>query len=324
MRGEKMTNTEKMDAIVINAYGDENQLTEQQIDIPSIKNNDLLVKVQSIGVNPIDWKTRMGLRQSRYPFDFPIVLGQEMAGTVVKVGKEVSGFKVNDEVIGYGTPSNRGTYAQYYAINADQTAHKPENLSFEEAAGLGLAGTTAWEAIFDAGQLKADQTVLILAGSGGVGLMAIQLAKNAGAHVVTTTSSKNADYVKSLGADEVIDYNKDDFSTRLSNIDLVFDTLGGDNQKAAFKVVRPGGRLISIVETTDQAKALGNQYGVYFDKINAHPDKKIMAKLADMFGSGKLVVRVAENLPFTVENVRKMHLESESGHVVGKLVLNIN
>lgn len=318
------TNKGKMNAIVINQYGDENVLTPQQVDIPTISANQLLVKVQSIGVNPIDWKTRKGLRQKRYPFDFPIILGQEMAGTVVKTGEATTGFKVDDEVIGYGTPSNRGTYAEYYAIDADQAAHKPSSLSFEEAAGLGLAGTTAWEAIFDAGKLKAGQTVLILAGSGGVGLMAVQLAKNAGAHVITTTSGKNAAYVKSLGADEVIDYTQTDFSEVLSNIDLVFDTLGGDNQRAAFKVVKPGGRVISIVETTDQAAALSSQYDVNFEKINARPDKQVISTLADMFGSKKLSVRIAEDLPFTVENVRKLHRKSEAGHVVGKLILNVN
>lgn len=319
-----MTNEGKMTTIAIHAYGNENQLIQQSLAIPTIKDNQILVKVQSIGVNPIDWKTRKGLRQSRYPFDFPIVLGQEMAGTVVKVGQNVTDFKVDDEVIGYGTPSNRGTYAEYYAIDAEQAAIKPADLSFEESAGLGLAGTTAWEALFDAGQLKAHQTVLILAGSGGVGLMAIQLAKNSGAHVITTTSGKNIELLKQLGADEVIDYTKDHFSTKVSNVDLVFDTLGGDNQRAAFRVVKPGGRVISIVETTDQAATLSDQYGVSFKKINAHPDKKVISSLAKMFGTKKLIVRVAEDLPFTVENVRRLHRESEAGHVVGKLIMNVN
>ncbi|GAF37191.1 alcohol dehydrogenase catalytic domain-containing protein [Lentilactobacillus farraginis] len=131
------TNEGKMNAIVINQYGDENVLTPQQVDIPTINANQLLVKVQSIGVNPIDWKTRKGLRQKRYPFDFPIILGQEMAGTVVKTGEATTGFKVDDEVIGYGTPSNRGTYAEYYAIDADQalTNHQAFRLKKQRAWG---------------------------------------------------------------------------------------------------------------------------------------------------------------------------------------------
>lgn len=207
-----MTNSDNMNAIVINEYGDESKLTEQSIPVPDIHPDQVLVKVVSIGVNPIDWKTRSGLRQERYPFKFPIVLGQEMAGIVSQVGSQVSGFKPGDAVVGYGTPSNRGTYAEFYAVDADKLAHKPITVSFQTAAGLSLAGTTAWEALFDAGQLKRGQTVLILAGSGGVGGMAIQLAKNAGAHVLTTTSSPNVSFVTQLGADKVIDYTQANFA----------------------------------------------------------------------------------------------------------------
>lgn len=319
-----MVKANKMTAVVINQYGDEDQLSKQEMPIPTIAEDELLVKVESIAVNPIDWKTRQGLRQERYPFEFPIILGQEMAGTVVKVGAKVTEFNVDDEVIGYGTPSNRGTYAQYFKIKADQVAKKPSAISFEEAAGLGLAGTTAWEALFDAGKLKAGQTVLILAGSGGVGMMAVQLAKNAGAHVISTTSTANVDFVKDLGADEVIDYKKTAFSSEVKNVDLVLDTLGGDNQRAAFQVVKPGGRVISIVETTAQAAQLSDKFNVTFDKINAHPDQKIIRELAAMFGAGKLTVWVTATLPFTVDNVKKLHRQSAAGHVVGKLVLNVN
>ncbi|WP_225434626.1 alcohol dehydrogenase catalytic domain-containing protein [Lentilactobacillus buchneri] len=127
--------TNQMNAVVINDYGDRDQLTETKMPIPNINDDQLLVKVVSIGVNPIDWKTRKGLRKARYPFDFPIILGQEMAGVVSKIGAKVTGFKVGDAVIGYGTPSNRGTYAEFYAIDADQAAHKPITVSFQEAAG---------------------------------------------------------------------------------------------------------------------------------------------------------------------------------------------
>ncbi|KRK86209.1 NADP-dependent oxidoreductase [Lentilactobacillus sunkii] len=315
--------TKPMKAIVINDYGDRNQLTETEMPIPEINDNQLLVKVVSIGVNPIDWKTRKGLRKARYPFEFPIILGQEMAGVVSKVGQKVTGFKVGDAVIGYGTPSNRGTYAEYYAIDADQAAHKPITVSFQEAAGLSLAGTTAWEAMFDAGHLKVGQTVLVLAGSGGVGSMAIQLAKHIGAHVITTTSATNDNYVRKLGADKVIDYKTQDFAKVSPEVDLVFDTLGGQNQIDAFKVVKPGGHVISIVETTDQATELGKKQGVTFEKINAHPDKDIITTLSNQLGSGKLKVPIATQLKFNAENVQEMHKLSETGHIVGKLILNV-
>ncbi|MBU9789851.1 NADP-dependent oxidoreductase [Lentilactobacillus sp. IMAU92037] len=318
-----MTNSDSMNAIVINEYGDESKLTEQSIPVPDIHPNQVLVKVVSIGVNPIDWKTRSGLRQERYPFKFPIVLGQEMAGIVSQVGSQVSGFKPGDAVVGYGTPSNRGTYAEFYAVDADKLAHKPITVSFQAAAGLSLAGTTAWEALFDAGQLKRGQTVLILAGSGGVGGMAIQLAKNAGAHVLTTTSSPNVSFVTQLGADKVIDYTQANFADQVKNVDLVFDTLGGQNQLDAFKVVKPGGRIISIVETLPETTELGKQHDVYFEKINAAPRHEIISQLSAQLGAGKLKIKIAKQLPFTVENVQAMHRQSETGHVVGKLILNV-
>ena len=318
-----MTNSDSMNAIVINEYGDESKLTEQSIPVPDIHPNQVLVKVVSIGVNPIDWKTRSGLRQERYPFKFPIVLGQEMAGIVSQVGSQVSGFKPGDAVVGYGTPSNRGTYAEFYAVDADKLAHKPITVSFQAAAGLSLAGTTAWEALFDAGQLKRGQTVLILAGSGGVGGMAIQLAKNAGAHVLTTTSSPNVSFVTQLGADKVIDYTQANFADQVKNVDLVFDTLGGQNQLDAFKVVKPGGRIISIVEALPETTELGKQHDVYFEKINAAPRHEIISQLSAQLGAGKLKIKIAKQLPFTVENVQAMHRQSETGHVVGKLILNV-
>lgn len=318
-----MTNSDNMNAIVINEYGDESKLTEQSIPVPDINPHQVLVKVVSIGVNPIDWKTRSGLRQERYPFKFPIVLGQEMAGIVSQVGSQVSGFKPGDAVVGYGTPSNRGTYAEFYAVDADKLAHKPITVSFQTAAGLSLAGTTAWEALFDAGQLKRGQTVLILAGSGGVGGMAIQLAKNAGAHVLTTTSSPNVSFVTQLGADKVIDYTQVNFADQVKNVDLVFDTLGGQNQLDAFKVVKRGGRIISIVETLPETTELGKQHEVYFEKINAAPRHEVISQLSAQLGAGKLKIKIAKQLPFTVENVQAMHRQSETGHVVGKLILNV-
>lgn len=318
-----MTNSDNMNAIVINEYGDESKLTEQSIPVPDIHPDQVLVKAVSIGVNPIDWKTRSGLRQERYPFKFPIVLGQEMAGIVSQVGSQVSGFKPGDAVVGYGTPSNRGTYAEFYAVDADKLAHKPITVSFQTAAGLSLAGTTAWEALFDAGQLKRGQTVLILAGSGGVGGMAIQLAKNAGAHVLTTTSSPNVSFVTQLGADKVIDYTQANFADHVKNVDLVFDTLGGQNQLDAFKVVKPGGRIISIVETLPETTELGKQHEVYFEKINAAPRHEVISQLSAQLGAGKLKIKIAKQLPFTVENVQAMHRQSETGHVVGKLILNV-
>lgn len=314
---------DKMDAIGINAFGDANQLQMMKVDVPTINDDQILIKVRSTGINPIDWKTREGLRQQRYDFNFPIILGQEMAGVIVQVGKNVKDFKPNDQVLGYGVPSEMGTYAQYYAMDAKYAAKFGNQISFAEASGIAMTGTTAYEALFTYGKLLKGQTVLILAGSGGVGSLAIQLAKNAGAKVITTTGTSNIDYVKSIGADEVVDYKNDNLVDKVQNVDLVFDTLGGQNQVDAFKAVKTGGTIVSIVEQTDQAVSLSKLYNITFHKIVNRPDHDTIIKLAQLISADKLHVRIADDLPFTLDNAKKLQNHSQTGHTDGKLVMTL-
>lgn len=318
-----MINGDTMNAIGINAFGGADKLEMLNVATPKINDDQVLVQVRNTGINPIDWKTREGMRKERYKFNFPIILGQEMSGVVIEVGKNVTNFKMNDEVFGYGVPSAMGTYAQYYAIDADLITKKGDQVSFAEAAGVGMTGTTAHEALFEYGHLTSGQTVLILAGSGGVGSIAIQLAKNAGAKVITTTGTNNVEMVKNLGADQVIDYKKENFIDIVKNVDLVIDTLGGQNQLEAFGAAKKGGTVVSIVGETTQAIQLSKLYDIEFHTIVNRPNHDIITELGQLMADDKLHVNIANDLPFSVENAQQLENQSQTGHTDGKLVMNL-
>lgn len=204
-----------MKAVIYEQFGGAEKLRMADLPIPKPAENEVQIKIHYTSVNPVDWKIREGFLSGRFPHQFPLTPGWDAAGTITSVGKGVKNFKVGDEVFAYCRKAtfNEGTYAEYICFEAINVAKKPTNISFAEAAGIPLAGLTSWQALFDVGQLTKGQTVLIHAGAGGVGSLAIQLAKWCGANVITTVSQKNVDYVKALGADLIIDYQKDDYST---------------------------------------------------------------------------------------------------------------
>ena len=218
---------------------------------PVLRDDDVLVQIHAAGVNPVDNKIRDGEFKLLLPYKMPLILGCDLAGTIVRVGARVRRFKVGDEVYARADDDRIGTFAEFIAIREDSLALKPVNLTMEDAASIPLVALTAWQTLVEKGQLKKGQKVLIHAGSGGVGTIAIQLAKHIGATVATTASAANADMLKGLGADIVIDYKKDDFSTKLQNYDLVLDTQGGDTLKKSLSVLRPGGKLIGIAGPPD-------------------------------------------------------------------------
>ena len=217
--------------------------------------NDVLVQIHAAGVNPLDSKIIDGEFKLLLPYPLPLILGHDMAGTVVQTGASVKRFKIGDEV--YARPADHriGTFAEFIAVNEHDVAIKPKNLTMEEAASIPLTALTAWQTLVEKAGLKAGEKVLIHAGSGGVGVFAIQLAKHLGATVATTTSSANIPLVKSLGADIVIDYKKDDFEKILSDYDVVLNTLGADTLFKSLKVLKSGGRLISISGPPDPSFA---------------------------------------------------------------------
>lgn len=305
-------------AIVIEAYGHADQLKESNVSLPELGEQQVLVKVKATSVNPIDWKLREGYLAQMMPWDFPIILGWDVAGEIVATGSKVTKWHVGQEIFARPETTRFGTYADYTIVDDHLLASKPESVSFEEAAAVPLAGLTAYQGLFTHGKLIAGETVLIHAGAGGVGIYAIQLAKNAGATVITTASEKNHALLKELGADQVIDYHTTDFSEVLSNVDLVFDTMGGDVQTNSFKVLSENGRLISIVNKP--AEELAETVAVA-ESIWLQPDGKQLQEIADLMTEGKVKSIIGQVYPLTESGVRSAHELSATHHAKGKIVL---
>src|ERR1700692_1148041 len=241
-----------MKAFVVDRYGRKNGIRAADMPVPELREDDVLIQIHAAGVNPLDSKIRDGEFKLILPYRLPLILGNDLAGVVVRVGSRVWRFKPGDEVYARPHKDRIGTFAEFIAVKEDGVALKPTALTMEEAASIPLVGLTAWQALLEKGQLKKGQKVLIHAGSGGVGAFAIQLAKHVGAVVATTTSTANLDWVNALGADIVIDYRKDDFATIIRDYDVVLNSLGGEVLEKSLRVLKPGGKLISISGPPDR------------------------------------------------------------------------
>ncbi|WP_313342245.1 NADP-dependent oxidoreductase [Stenotrophomonas sp.] len=235
-----------MRAFLIDRYGKKESGRIGDLPQPALRDGDVLVRVHAASVNALDNKIRTGEFKMILPYRLPLILGNDMAGTVVSVGSGVSRFKPGDEVYARPDDDRIGTFAEFIAVNAGSVALKPNNLDMVEAAALPLVSLTAWQALVETAQLKPGQKVFIQAGSGGVGTIAIQLAKHLGAFVATTTSTANVAWVKALGADVVIDYKQQDFAAALRDYDVVLNSQGNDELERSLTILRPGGHLISI------------------------------------------------------------------------------
>lgn len=308
-----------MKAVRIHQYGSQDVLAFEEAPMPVPGHEDLLIRVVAASVNPVDWKVREGHLQQMIPYDLPLTLGWDVSGVVEAVGTGVTGFRVGDAV--YSRPDIRrnGTYAEYVAVRASEVAHKPRTLSHVEAASLPLAGITAWEVLVTTAQLSAGQRVLIHAGAGGVGSLAIQLAKVRGAHVVATASERNLALVRSLGADEVIDYKAQAFETVVKDMDVVFDTLGGAVQEASWGVLKPGGILVSVYSppAPERAQAAGARGAFVF----IQPSVAILDEYAALADAGR--IRPVVGAEFALKDIAQAHALSESGRSVGKIVLYV-
>ncbi|MCI5684962.1 MAG: NADP-dependent oxidoreductase [Enterococcus gallinarum] len=307
-------------AVVINEYGGKEKLAEAKVSLPELGVDQVLVKVAATSINPIDWKLREGYLKQMFPWSFPIILGWDVAGEIVEVGQKVKDYHVGDRIFARPETTRFGTYADYTIVDSNLLAPVPESIAFTEAAAVPLAGLTALQALFDHGSLKAGEKVLIHAGAGGVGTYAIQLAKNAGAYVITTASPRNHELVKKLGADEVIDYHTTDFEEVLTDIDLVFDTMGGEIQKKSFSVLKEHGRLISVLSIEDETLAATKQ--IEAKAIWLRTNGEQLSELAKLMADGKLVSVIGETFPLTRQGVYDVHALSETHHAVGKIVLD--
>lgn len=310
---------------------------------PTAGPGQLLVRVRAASVNPIDFKIRDGALRSLFRFPMPLVLGSDLAGEVVAIGAGVTGFSPGQAIMARVDKRHLGAYAELAAIDATHAAPKPQALSFAEAASLPLAGLTAWQALHDVGKLAAGQKVLILAGSGGVGTLALQLARVAGAHVATTASPRNHDLCRSLGADEVIDYRQQRFEELLHDYDLVLDSIGGPAQLAAFRVLRPGGVVVTIAGLPSSAfarsfglpwylraalswkerptLAAARAAGARWEYLFMRPDGAQLSELGKLVERGRLRPVIDRIFPLAETEAALAYVAT--GRAVGKVVIEI-
>jgi len=311
-----------MKAVRIERYGNEDVVELVEVERPRPGENEVLVKVNAAAVNPVDWKIRDGLGEM-FGLKPPLILGCEVAGTVEEVGNQgpsrtgINNFAVGDEVYGY-LSAHSGGYAEYVAAPASEFVRKPKQIDFDTAASVPVAALTAWQGIFDHGKLASGQRILITGASGAVGSMAVQLAKNKNAHVIGIGSGRNEEFVRKLGADEFIDYKQAKFEDKVRDVDVVFDTLGGDKQERAFQTVKRGGFLVSTVSPPSAEKA--KEFGVTVAMVQMMPKPDQLAEINRLVESGKLKVRVAAVLPLA--DVKKAHQLSAGGHANGKITLH--
>ncbi len=315
-----------MRAIVIDGFGGPERLVPRDVPDPEPGSEDVLIALACTSVNPVDWKIREGMLADMFPHAFPLIPGWDAAGTVSAVGRNVDRFKTGDRVFAYcRKPEIQfGTYCEYVSVHESAVALMPGNIGFAEAATIPLAGLTAWQSLFDAAKLSAGETILVHAGSGGVGGLAIQLAKQAGATVYTTARAVNHDYVRSLGADAAIDYAKESFVDALKKreadgIDVVFDTIGGHVQQRSYKVLRKGGRLVSIISIPDPEEA--RRFDVRTAFVFVSPDGKQLRRIAALIESG--AVRPPDFEVMRLAEAARAQELSRAGHVRGKIVLKI-
>ena len=315
-----------MKAIAIDGFGGPDMLQLLELPEPKPEPDEVLIKLAYASVNPVDWKIVAGRLQSRFPHHFPLVPGWDAAGTIAGMGAKAAGFSLDDEVYAYCRKPviQWGTYAEYVTVPAANVAPKPKRMSFAQAATIPLVGLTAWESLFDAAGLQSGQTVLIHAGAGGVGSMAIQFAKHAGAKVLTTAGSANHDYVRSLGADFAIDYKAGSFVDAAREIapdgvDVVFDTVGGETQAESYKALRKGGVLVSITAPPGAAEV--ERHGVRGAYVFVSPNGQHLRRIAELIDAGHIRAPEIQEMPLS--RAADAHRLSQEGHVRGKIALRI-
>jgi len=332
-----------MKAFILDKYKKKGALRFGEMPEPALRDDDVLIEIHAAGLNLLDSKIRDGEFKLILPYRPPFILGHDVAGTVVRVGSKVRRFKPGDEV--YARPRDRriGTFAEFIAIDEADVALKPKNLNMEEAASIPLVGLTAWQVLVERAGLRKGQKVLIHAGSGGVGTFAIQLAKHLGATVATTTSTANVELVRSLGADVVIDYKKEDFEKVLSGYDVVLNSLDGDTLQKSLNVLKPGGKLISISGPPDpdfareqglnwflqqvlrllsfsirrKAKGRGVSYSFLFMRANGAQ----LSQITSLIEAGIIRPIMDRVFPFEATNEALAYIET--GRSKGKVVVKV-
>ncbi len=332
-----------MKAFIVNKYGKNEKLKLVEEALPSVKENDILVEVHAAGLNQLDSKLKSGEFKLILPYKTPFILGHDLAGIVIKTGAKVTRFKAGDEIFARVSDMRIGTLAEYIAVDENDAALKPNNISMEEAASVPLVSLTVWQAFVERANLKKGQKVFIQAGSGGVGTIAIQLAKHFGAFVATTASEKNFDMLKILGADIIIDYKKDNFETILKDYDVVLNSQDIKTLEKSLTILKPGGSIISIsgpptpefaksigassiirfilwltsLKIRNKAKKLNINYSFLFMKANG----KQLELIGNLLELKEIKPIVDKTFPFELTNDAFDYLES--GHAKGKVVVKV-
>ncbi|MET7280487.1 NADP-dependent oxidoreductase [Kribbella sp. NPDC005582] len=309
-----------MYAAVAKGPGGPEVLQFQEVPRPAPGRTEIRVRVHAAGVNPADWKTRAEGRG----LTFPLVLGWDVAGVVEAVGAGVTWLRVGDEVLGMPKfPVLPGAYAEYVVAPSRQFVRKPKALSFEQAAGLPLAALTAWQGLVETGGLRSGQRVLVHAAAGGVGHLAVQIAKSFGAYVIGTASAPKHEFVRSLGADEVIDYRTDDFVEVLRDqpVDVVFDPIAGDTGLRSLQVLKDGGSFVSILSVAPEAALEAERRGIKAEFTLVEPDRLGLTAITDLVEQGKL--RVELDSVFPLADAADAHRRGETNQATGKIVLRI-
>jgi len=307
-----------MKAAAVESFGGPEMLKYVDVARPEPKENEVLIRVIAAAVNPVDAAIRAG-RFKLPDAKMPLVPGMDVAGVVEKTGKAATKFKAGDAVYVYLTPEEHGAYAEFCVAREDEVASKPKSLTFEQAASVPLAATTAWQALVDTANLGSGQTVLIHGGSGGVGSFAIQIAKARGAKVIATASTPNQDLLKQLGADQAIDYTATKFEEAVKDVDVVLDAVGGETLVRSLGVVKKGGIIVSIAGRTDPAEA--EKRGIRATTNKTQPNARTLEELAKLIDAKKITPVVSQVLPLA--DAAKAHEQIASRHTRGKIVLRV-
>ena len=314
-----------MKAIVIDDFGGPERLHLADRPTPPIADDQVLVAVRVAGVNPIDWRIRNGQLKQFVPYEFPIILGREVSGVVAEIGAAVTGFQPGDAVLGFLQQRHMhwGSYAQFVPTEAAKLAHKPPELSFEQATALPVAGHTAWQGLFELADLKPGEVVLITGAAGGVGSIAVQMAHNAGATVVASASATNHDYVRELGADLAVDYHAPDFAADIakhfSKVDVIFAAFAGPSLQGCAPLVHAGTRIVLLSpEATENDMRVG---GIESRILIARADGAQLEKIAALAVQGRIRPTIAAVLP--LEDAARAHEMSATQRTRGKILLRV-
>ncbi len=310
---------ETMKAVRVHEYGGPEVLKYEDAPKPQAGPGEVLIRVHATSVNPVDWKVRAGYLQQMMKYKMPMIPGWDVSGVVEAVGSGVTRFKNGDEVYSHPPISRDGTYAEYVAVGETAVALKPKSIDHATAAAIPLAALTAWQALYDAAKISAGQTLLIHGAAGGVGTFAAQFAKMKGARVIATASKKNHEFLRSLGADELIDYNTTKFEDVVHGVDAVLDTITGETMERSWQVLKKGGILVSILEPPKPEKAAAHGVRCHHTFVQGNAEQ--LNEIAKLVDAGKLKVIVEK--VFSLTEARAAQESNATGHTRGKIVLRV-